>query len=208
MTQSSEAFEIICFNVSAKDTVYSFVFRGLLSEEALDRAGRARLPNDDSTDVILLGESLGLRYIDDEFLLPAKRMATVYAGIAAFENSVRALVRKVLIESFQADWWNKGVSESVRKKAEARNVEEQKIKWHSKRGGDLISFTDFGQLNSIIVNNWALFEGLLQRQQWVQNIFDTMERSRNVIMHSGELPIEDIERVGICIRDWMKQTGG
>lgn len=208
MTQSSEAFGITCYSVNAKDTVYSFVFRGLLSEEALDRAGRSRLPNDDSADVVLLGESLGLKYIDDDFLLPAKRMATVYAGIAAFENSVRALVRKVLIESLQADWWDKGVSESVRKKAESRNAEEQKIKWHSKRGGDLISFTDFGQLNSIIVNNWALFEGLLQRQQWVQNIFDTMERSRNVIMHSGELPIEDVERVGICIRDWMKQTGG
>lgn len=208
MMPSFEASGIICSKVNTKDTVYSFVFRGLLSEEALDRAGRSRFPNEESGDVAILNDSLGLKYIDDEFLLPAKRMATVYAAIAAFENSVRSLVRKVLIDSLQADWWDKGVSESIRKKAESRHTEEQKIKWHSKRGGDLISFTDFGQLNSIIANNWTLFEGLLQRQQWVQNIFDTMERSRNVIMHSGDLPIEDVERVGICIRDWMKQTGG
>jgi hypothetical protein len=87
-------------------------------------------------------------------------------------------------------------------------VAEQKIKWHSRRGDDLIAFTDFGQLLSIIVTNWSHFEDLLQRQQWVQHIFDTMERSRNVIMHSGQLPDEDIERLGISIRDWMKQTGG
>jgi hypothetical protein len=30
---------------------------------------------------------------------------------------------------------------------------EQKIKWHSRRGDDLIAFTDFGQLLSIIVTN-------------------------------------------------------
>jgi hypothetical protein len=49
-------------------------------------------------------------------------------------------------------------------------------------------FIDFSQLNSIIVSNWRLFEILLRRQVWVQAIFETMERSRNVIMHSGELP--------------------
>lgn len=37
---------------------------------------------------------------------------------------------------------------------------------------------------------------LLRRQTWVQHIFDTMQRSRNVIMHSGELPDEDVERIG------------
>jgi hypothetical protein len=35
-----------------------------------------------------------------------------------------------------------------------------------------------------------------------------MERSRNVIMHSGELPKGDIERLGTNLRDWMRQTGG
>jgi uncharacterized protein YaeQ len=135
-------------------------------------------------------------------------MSVVYAAIAAFENSVRSLVKKTLLEAHEADWWEKGISEGIRKKAESRHKEEQKIKWHSTRGSDFIAFTDFGQLNSIIVSNWDLFSDLLQRQQWVQHIFDTMERSRNVIMHSGELPMEDVERVGICIRDWAKQTGG
>ncbi len=36
---------------------------------------------------------------------------------------------------------------------------------------------------------------------------DTIERSRNVIMHSGNLQGPDVERVGILIRDWIKQVG-
>ena len=190
------------------DSVYAFVFRGLLVEEALDRAGRASRPDTGAAEFEQLRKSLGLQYIDDEFLQPAIQMSAVYAAIAAFENSVRSLVQKVLLEALKVSWWDQGVPEGIRKKAESRHAEEQKIKWHSKRGDDLIAFIDFGQLNSIIVNNWTHFEGLLNRQQWVQNIFDTMERSRNVIMHSGDLPPEDIERIGICIRDWMKQTGG
>lgn len=188
--------------------LYSFAFRGLLTEEALDRAGRVAAPHLDGFAIEQLRETLALHFLDQDFLAPALRMSAVYAAIASFENSVRSLVKKTLIEKFEAEWWEKGVTEGIRKKAEGRHKEEQKIKWHSTRGSDYIAFTDFGQLNSIIVNNWLLFEDLLNRQQWVQHIFDTMERSRNVIMHSGELPLEDIERVGICIRDWSKQTGG
>ena len=39
------------------------------------------------------------------------------------------------------------------------------------------------------------------------SVLDTIERSRNVIMHSGSLDRVDIERVGMNIRDWIKQVG-
>lgn len=193
--------------MSAPDT-YAFVFKGLLAEEALDKAGRAASRRSDETRLAELESVLALAYIDDEFRVPAREMSVAYTAIAAFENSVRSLVKKVLIDEYKADWWVKGVSEGIRKKAESRQQEEQTIKWHSNRGDDPTCFIDFGQLNSIIVSNWKLFEILLRRQTWVQHIFDTMERSRNVIMHSGELPNEDIERLGTNLRDWMKQTGG
>jgi hypothetical protein len=190
------------------DATYSFVFRALLTEEALDKAGRDSFQKGEGLNSDELEKTLALEFIDDEFMASARQMAVVYTAIAAFENSARALVKKVLLDALKEEWWTVGVSESTRKRAESRQKEEQKIKWHSHRSDEMIAFTDFGQLASIIVSNWAHFEGLLQRQQWVQHIFDTMERSRNVIMHSGELPLEDIERIGICIRDWMKQTGG
>lgn len=187
---------------------YAFVFKGLLAEEALDKAGRAVARRSDDAHLAELEVVLALSYVDDEFRVPAREMSVVYTAIAAFENSVRSLVKKVLLDEFKAEWWTKGVSEGIRKKAESRQQEEQTIKWHANRGDDPMYFIDFAQLNSIIVSNWKLFEILLRRQVWVQAIFETMERSRNVIMHSGELPDEDIERVGTNLRDWMKQTGG
>jgi hypothetical protein len=43
--------------------------------------------------------------------------------------------------------------------------------------------------------------------EWAANIFDAIERSRNVIMHSGSVDDDDVARVGIHIRDWVKQVG-
>jgi hypothetical protein len=43
--------------------------------------------------------------------------------------------------------------------------------------------------------------------EWVKAVFEAIERSRNVIMHSGTLGREDIERVGMNIRDWVRQVG-
>ena len=42
---------------------------------------------------------------------------------------------------------------------------------------------------------------------WARQIIQTLERSRNVIMHSGELGRKDIERIGTNIRDWISQVG-
>jgi HEPN superfamily Swt1-like protein len=188
--------------------VYAFVFKGLLTEEALDRAGRATARKTDDARLSELEGVLALHFVDEEFRAPAREMAVVYTAIAAFENSVRSFVKKVLIDEHKAEWWEQGVSENIRKKAEGRQQDERHIKWHAQRGDDPMDFIDFGQLNNIIVSNWQLFEDLLRRQPWVQHILETMERSRNVIMHSGELPDEDIERIGTNLRDWMKQTGG
>ena len=56
-------------------------------------------------------------------------------------------------------------------------------------------------------NNWTDFEDIVGQLSWASGIFDVVERSRNVIMHSGTLEREDIDRLGVNIRDWVKQVG-
>jgi hypothetical protein len=145
--------------------------------------------------------------LDEDLVSKAKRMAVVYVAIASFENTVREFVSKRLIESLGADWWTNGVSEGIRKKAESRREEESKIKWHTQRGDLPINYTEFGDLSSIVGQNWTHFEDYLQSQEWMRQIITTLERSRNVIMHSGELGAQDIERIGTAIRDWIRQVG-
>jgi hypothetical protein len=188
--------------------VYAFVFRGLLTEEALDQAGRLqRFGLSRHLDAEIVAR-LPIDALDEDLVSRAQRMAAVYVAIAAFENSAREFVSKVLLESVGADWWNTKVSEKIREKAESRRKEEEKIRWHSPRGDEPINYTEFGDLSSIVGQNWALFEDYLQSLEWMRQIIVTVERSRNVIMHSGELGLQDVERIATAIRDWIRQVGG
>lgn len=191
---------------NSTDEVYNFVFRGLLAEEALDRAGRKSkilsLAGDEE-----IAKSISLDLLDEDLVASARRMSVVYTAIAAFENSVRALISKVMLESIGAGWWDVCVSEKIKERAKTRQEEEKSIKWHAQRGSDSINYATLGDLINIIRNNWDRFEPYIQSIEWAANIFDTLERSRNVIMHSGSLEKADVERVGINIRDWVKQVG-
>jgi hypothetical protein len=130
-----------------------------------------------------------------------------FTPIAAFENGVRQFISRVLLDAFGANWWELGVSDKIRKFAESRRDEEEKTRWHGVRSDDLLGYTDLGQLANIIQNNFQYFEPYVKRSDWSTSVLSGVERSRNVIMHSGFLEMEDVERLGIFIRDWIKQVG-
>lgn len=186
--------------------LYEFVYRGQLADEALDQVGRVHPLTIGDLGPDVAGR-LALTLLDDTVVAEASAMSIVYVAIAAFENSARKLIVSVLVEAQGEDWWEKCVSEKIRRKAESRKKEEDKVKWHNTRGGDLISYTDLTELSLIVKNNWALFEPFFPSVEWASSIFEVLTRSRNVIMHSGRLGIEDVERIGINIRDWVRQVG-
>jgi len=187
-------------------TPYEFTFRGLLTEEALDRAGRQVKTSPGLFDPGI-ADALSITVLDEEFVTPAKRMAAVYVAIAAFENTARDLVTRVLLEAVGEEWWEQCVSERTRTHCKNRQAEEEKNRYHKQRGDAPINYTELKHLINIIRANWEHFEAFLPSPEWAGAIFDTIERSRNVIMHSGSLDREDIERLGINIRDWVKQVG-
>lgn len=186
--------------------LYSFVMRGQLTDQALDRAGRKH-PNLLLFTEEEVSEDIGLEYIDPVYIEAMKPMAVVHTAIAGFENSVREFVKGVLAESAGNDWWELKVSERIRKKAETRREDEEKNRWHGSRGTHPLEFTDMSELASIIRSNFADFEPFCLNEEWVSSVFRVVERSRNVIMHSGTLGKGDLQRLGINIRDWIKQVG-
>ena len=191
---------------TAKSRLYDFAFRGLLAEEALDRAGRQNKHVLKAADQAI-AKTLSLDTLDDVMVANAQSMAIVYSAIAAFECGVRQLVVKTLMEKYKEEWWEKGASNGIRERSQKRMEEEQSARWHAQRGHDHITYTTFGDLKNIMQNNWDAFEDLIGSLAWASGIFDVVERSRNVIMHSGMLEKEDVERLGVNIRDWVKQVG-
>ena len=187
--------------------LYSFAFRALLTESALDKTSRiSRISLTSNVDAAVAAR-LPISALDEDLVSRAKRMATVYVAIAAFENTVREFVSKRLLEIVGADWWKSAVPEKIRTRAETRMAQEAKVRWHTPRGDEPLNYTEFGDLASIMANNWQHFENHLESQDWTRQIMSTLERSRNVIMHSGELGLQDVERIGTAIRDWIRQVG-
>jgi hypothetical protein len=192
--------------MSEAGPVYEFAFRGLLTEEALDRAGRPSRIGTGMFDADV-AERLSLDVLDEDHVGAAKLMAAVYVAVAAFENGARELVTTVLREAIGDDWWEGAVSSQIRQKCKSRQEEEEKHRFHTQRGDAPINYTDLKNLANIIRANQEHFTDFLPSAEWATAIFDTIERSRNVIMHSGTLDPEDVARVGMNMRDWVKQVG-
>lgn len=187
--------------------LYAFVFRGDLTMQAVNSTGLSASPFQAEEGLEQYTAALSLDLLEPTDIIKAQRMAVVYVAITAFEQSVRAFVRRVLVDEYGDDWWTSGVSAKIQKFAESRRDDERKAKWHGDRGEDLLDYTEMGHLPDIMQQNFLLFEAHIPRMDWATAIFGAIERSRNIIMHSGQLAIEDAERVGMNIRDWTRQVG-
>lgn len=188
------------------DTLYSFVCRGLLTEASLDKAGRQRRRHFGNNDASQMRGSLSFALLDPDLLADAQRMSIAYTAIHAFENTVRKLVIKAMAENHGESWWTK-VPERIQKMVKTRMEEDGKFRWHGARGSTEINYCDFGDLSAIIVTNWPIFEPVVANMEWAKAVLNTLEKSRNIVMHGGVLAKEDVERVGMNIRDWIRQTG-
>ncbi|NQU06313.1 MAG: hypothetical protein HQ568_09495 [Calditrichaeota bacterium] len=186
--------------------LYPFVYRGILTEESLDKAGRKTSYKFGSEDARLINEKLFIDMLDYEAITSAQRMSLVYTAIHAFENTVREFVRSAMVEHYEDDWWLK-VPTKINTKVKNRMEEESKFRWHGARGGSEIEYCDFGDLSSIIVTQWDLFKDILVDLEWTKSLLGILERSRNIVMHGGVLELQDIERIGGNIRDWVRQAG-
>ena len=75
----------------------------------------------------------------------ALEMASLYAVLHCFENSVRALIRETLEEKEGPDWQDK-LSPRVKSFATLRQETAQQDTWLEGEKSDILGFVDFGQL--------------------------------------------------------------
>jgi hypothetical protein len=136
----------------------------------------------------------------------ALEMARLYAVLHCFENEVRALIRETLEEKEGPDWLDK-----LPKKVKEFAVGRQKIafedSWLEGEKSDLLGFVDFGQLTSIIVEKWALFESIVPSQHWLKQRMDELEKARNFIAHNRMLLPSEFARLYLYVADWNRGVG-
>lgn len=186
-----------------------FVFRGLLFESESERYRRAG---------IRVGADLG--HSEEQLLLEAlspfgvKRrndaleMARLYSVLHAFENEVRSLIRDTLDEKVGPNWWDTDcVPGKVKNMAESRQKTAEKDSWLEGAKGDRLEFVDFGDLASIIVQNWEHFKDPMPSQDWIRQRMTELEKARNFVAHNRMLLPTEFQRIYMYISDWNKVVG-
>ncbi len=190
--------------------IASFIFKAQLAQSEINKILDKPTENHGVT-FESVSKKVSLDHLDKDLVADAKKMSAVYIAIATFENMLREIVSEKLLEEKGESWWQSDViSSDIRKRAEKKKTDGNQHRWHAQRGVNLLNFTELKDLVSIICkdSNWLIFEDLFGNADWVRHTVKSLERSRNVIMHSGQLSLEDIERVGLIIRDCVRQLGG
>lgn len=185
----------------------SFFFRGLTFEATSPRFTNAgiRIGADQrEAEAVLLDEAISPFGVERRNV--ALKMARLYATLHCFENEVRQLIRERLLEKVGDNWLDK-LPGRVRGKAESRQKDAAENSWLEGEKSDLLGFADFGDLASIIADNWNHFEDIIPSQHWLKQRMDELERCRNFIAHNRELQQAEYQRVYLYIRDWNRQVG-
>ena len=189
-----------------KADLSDFMFRGLLTKHAIrdtQAAGQLREPvgtEQEREDIDLLAA------VSDSVRAGSLYMQRCYRLLYGLENVVREFVREVLEEIDKEQWFEKRASLSMKKKVEDRKAIEAKNQWHAGRNPQPIYYLDFGDLALLIQSHWNDFKDLIPTQSWAVSRLQDAERSRNVIAHTNLLSNEEVTRLEMHVRDWVRQV--
>lgn len=184
-----------------------FLFRGLMFEAeaaSFQTAGIQVGADTRQAEERLLSEALSPFNVASRN--NALEMARLYAVLHCFENEVRALIRETLEEKEGPDWIDK-LPNKVRDFADSRQKTAFEDSWLEGEKSDLLGFVGFGQLSSIIVEKWSLFEDIVPSQHWLKQRMDELEKVRNFIAHNRMLLPSEFQRLYLYIADWNKAIG-
>lgn len=140
---------------------------------------------------------------EHEILRKAKKMADFYILYFSLENSVRKLITDVLTEKHGVEWWEKKVPPRVKENVK-KLQEKEKDTAMSIRSEDKLAYTNFGELIDIFNANWNDFTEILRSRKSVQDTLSQFKNIRNVIAHSCELNDDEILRLKLLIKDWLR----
>lgn len=189
-----------------KSQLSDFFFRGLLARHAvrdMQATGLLRYPlsgDADISDVDLLAS------VSEAVRSSSLHMQRCYRLLFVLENVVREFVSEVFEDSGDPNWFENRASNQIKKKVADRKMAESKNQWHTGRNAQSINYIDFGDLALLIQTHYDLFKDLLPGQTWAVSRLNDAERSRNVIAHTNILSDEEVARLEMLVRDWVRQV--
>ena len=135
----------------------------------------------------------------------AARMSEFYEVFYCLENSIRKLVKGIMIEAEGADWWQSvRVDENkIRNPARGRHKKEVDS-GITPRSDDLIDYTTFGELSQLITDNWDIFDPVFSSKIAVSNIANQLNLLRGPIAHCNPTDELEQDRLNLAVQSWFK----
>lgn len=187
-------------------TLRQFVFNGLLLQDSLDTLEKDGITVRESGDLTPVSRVVEADF-SPKIWHDANNMASVYQAIFCIENTIRSFIVERMSERHGLNWWEDKVGDKIKKAVKSLKEQEQKNKFFSSRSDSEIGYTMLGNLGSIITDNWNDFSDIIPNQAWLNSRMQDLEMARNIVMHTGVLPQDEIERITSIVRDILRQIG-
>ena len=183
-----------------------FVFKALLTQDTFSNLEKEGISISNLNDFSPIS-----RVIEQDFSPKiwndALKMSSVYTALYCIENTIRVFIVERMSERYGINWWEGKVPKRIKDAVITLKKQEEKNRYHSNRSSNEIGYTMLYNLGQIIIENWNDFSDVIPDQAWLLSRMNDLEKSRNIIMHTGVLPIIEIERIESIARDILRQIG-
>jgi hypothetical protein len=141
----------------------------------------------------------------------ARAMSEHYEIFYCLENYIRDLVVEQLDAQYGNDWWSvdqpRVVVPQVVKDNVARNMQREQDAGVSPRSEELIDYTTFGELSTIIDANWMTFGDIFNSRKGLTSVLARLNLLRGPIAHCSALSDDEVLRLRLTLADWFRLMG-
>lgn len=141
---------------------------------------------------------------DASFRKEAKYMSEHYEVFYCLEKSIRKLISELMEEQYGKNWWKDKVQQNIQFNVN-KNIKRDEDSGYTVRSDDEIDYTTFGELSTIVTDNWEAFENLFKRgQKAFQRIMANLNQLRGPIAHCSSFAEDEVVRLELTVKDWFR----
>jgi hypothetical protein len=142
-----------------------------------------------------------------DVLRDSEIMSRYYGIFYCIERETRDIVKDRLSEKYGVDWWNTKIPEGIRNEVTSRMKREIES-GIALRSTEPIDFTTFGELATVIENNWDEFTDTFRNKKATNRALSQLNLLRGPIAHNSLFVESEGQRFNIAIEDWLRQQVG
>lgn len=140
---------------------------------------------------------------EEKIYSEAKQMSEHYMLFYCLERSARDIVVGKLKAIHGGGWWASKIPPAIQTNV-SNNMKRELDAGVTPRSEDEIDYTTFGELGEIVKANWADFGDIFKSVKAFTKIMTSLNVLRGPIAHCSTLSEDEILRLELTVKDWMR----